>query len=45
MIPGNMGDLRAASSRGHVFRQEGGGRDRFWFAGLYFSVAPAAYGY
>jgi hypothetical protein len=37
-FPGEIG-------RGHVYRIEGGSRDRFWFGGFYFNVAPYDYDY
>jgi hypothetical protein len=35
-FPGGIG-------RTHIFRLEGGGRERFWFGGYYFSVSPVDY--
>ena len=43
--PWRNGHFNGGFGRKHIHRMEGGRRDRFWFGGYYFSVAPADYGY
>jgi hypothetical protein len=42
---GNTDASAGNIGRNHIYRLEGGGRDRFWFGGFFWDVAPYDYDY
>jgi hypothetical protein len=43
--PWAHGRFTAGFGPSHVWRIEGGNRERFWFGGFYFNIFPADYGF
>jgi hypothetical protein len=43
--PWEHGHFTGGFGRGHVWRIEGGNRERFWFGGFFFGIFPADYAF